>query len=218
MKNIIIIILIVIYIYFMQFKYPKYEKIDLSNLLLNTKTGDLILFHACDNFHAPLIMSYMTHVGIVYRNNNNSKPLLFEAMMPNNTFPTKFKNGILLVDLEERCKTYKGFMYYKELAIPISSISNDEFYIFIKWALYNLYYMNNLFTNAIQKVILNDNFRYSTQCGELTTLSLIKLNLLSKFEFNNNRKHHLKWICNLTNLNNNYYLPLKEIFIQQYIS
>lgn len=206
---IIIVFIKLLYVYSIQFNFPKCPKINLDKLEICAKTGDLLLFHATDNFNSTRMISYITHVGIIFRKNEKSKPLIFEAFDPMRmeNRPSEFDNGIILANLTERCKTYRGLVYYEPLKYPVSPSANLEFEQFIKWAYENLYYMPNIIGNAFKKILLNDKFRYATQCGELTTMSLIKLNLLPESILNKNRKHHLRWVSNLTKLKNNEFLP-----------
>lgn len=210
---IIIVFIKLLYVYSIQFNFPKCSKINLDELDAYAKTGDMLLFHATDNFNSTYMISYITHVGIIFRKNMQTKPIIFEAFDPlrMENSPFEFNNGIISANLEERCKTYRGFIYYKQLKHSISESAKLDFEQFITWAHANLYYMPNIISNAFKKIIFNDKFRYATQCGELTTMSLIKLNLLPKSVLNSNRKHHLQWVSNITKLTNNEYLPWLKI-------
>jgi hypothetical protein len=162
--------------------------------------------------------NYYTHVGIIYRENNYSRPYIFEAWNPLNEklFPSELSNGISFIDLKTRINGYRGYIFYKPLEKPIHPYLNEGFYNFIYWAVCNTKYNPNVFSNAINKLVFNHSLRIGTNCGEIVYMSLIKLGLLHPERFYQNRKYHLKWICNLIQTDtDNKYLPISYIW-QEY--
>jgi hypothetical protein len=215
MINLIIIIIILIWIWYFNFNHPKCKKIKYEDIEPYCKTGDLILFHGLDNYNSVFIGSYYTHIGIIYRENQYTCPYIFEAWNPvyENLYPNDIAHGMAFVDLENRINSYRGYIFYKPLEKPIDPYINEGFYNFIYWAMYNMKYNPNVFSNAFKKLVFNDDLRIGTNCGEIVYISLIKLGLLKPERFYENRKYHLKWLCNLINTDiNNKYLPISYIW------
>jgi len=175
--------------------------------LFKFKTGDIILFHAYNNINPVFIASYWGHIGIVYKNpDNDSRPLLFEAAKTSSMKNCEEKNrcGIIVSDLQTRIEKYPGKIACKFLNKPVSNQINSSFIEFMKYAKTNMHYNSKVFTNGLKKK-LGAQFNYSTNCGEIVFLSLIKLGLLPHDMFYKKLAHHLLYITKLTQLNNNYY-------------
>jgi hypothetical protein len=137
----------------------------------------------------------------------NGELLLFEAFNNRTTpyYNKEHKNGVILADLENRIKTYKGYVFYKELAKPVKKELQTGFKNFIDYAINNMKYTDNIVTNFTKKIIINEELHTETNCGELVYLSLIKLGLLPSSCLDNNRKHHLVITAYITDLNDNKY-------------
>jgi hypothetical protein len=143
---------------------------------------------------------------VIYRENPTSPPILIESF---NNFkiphPKKFKNGIATCDLENRINSYRGYIFYKQLDKPISDQANKDFAEFIKYSRKNLKYDENPIENEIGKILFNTPFSTGINCGQFTTLILIKLGLISFSNFRDRKKHHLRYTANLTKLKKNSY-------------
>jgi len=212
----IILICKAIWCWYFLWNHPQYNITTWDNIESLCKTGDLILFHGLDNCNPIFIGCYYGHIGIVYRETPNSKPYIFEAWNPVNEkyYPSEISHGIAFVDLKTRINSYRGYVFYKPLMWHISQETNVQFYDFIYWAVHNMKYNARVIRNGINKLLFNDKLRVGTNCGELVYLSLIKLGLLDQKKFHNNSKYHLKWLCNLTNLDDgNMYL--RPVYVWQ---
>jgi hypothetical protein len=210
-----IIIFIILIIWYWNFihNHPKFPKIKYSDL--NPKTGDLVLFHGLDNMNAAFIGCYYTHIGIVYRESATSRPYIFEAWNQKHEilYPKEVSNGMAFVDLENRLNSYRGYVFYKPLAKPVSKQANLYLRDFINWAMNNMKYNPDVFRNGINKMLFNDPLRIGTNCGEIVYLSLIKLGLLNISKFKKNRRYHLRDMCYLINTDaNNWYLPISYVW------
>lgn len=196
-----------LYVYIIKFWHPNYKKVTYEDIKNKVKTGDIILFSSLDNFNQIFMGSYYTHIGVVYRESKNADPMIIESFnydsMP--FYPKEYSSGIALCDLEHRMSTYRGYLFYKELANPISEEINRDFIKFIEFAIENMRYDPSVVSNESKKILFNEGFTTETNCGQFTTLILIKLGLIDFSHFHNTRKHHLIWTANLTNLINNYY-------------
>lgn len=169
------------------------------------KTGDIILFHALDNINPIFIGSYFGHIGIVYV--EDGIKYLFEAFSPTHTpfYPSCFKGGVSLSLLERRLTSYRGYCVYKELKKPIADAVCKDFKQFVTYAINNMYYDTRVLYKGLLKLLGNHPLDHGTNCGELVYLSLIKLGLLPMDVLNHNRKHHLRWLAQLTQLVGNTY-------------
>ena len=212
----IIIIIIVVWCWYFLWNHPNYNIVRWKDIQYKCKTGDLILFHGLDNYNSIFTGCYYGHIGIVYRKTPKSKPYLFEAWNPVNEkfYPSEVRHGIAFTDLDNRIKTYRGYVFYKPLMHQIPDSINIEFYNFIYWAVHNMKYNTKVIRNGINKLLLNDKLKVGTNCGELAYLSLIKLGLLNLENLHNNNKHHLNWTCNIKNLDNTTLLILYANFKQ----
>ena len=200
----LIVLIIVVWCWTFLLNHPNAKKLNYADIADSCKTGDLILFHALDNINALFIGGYYTHVGIVYRATQRSRPYIFEAWNPTESdrHPADIARGIALSDLENRIQSYRGYVFYKPLIYPVPQELSCGFYTFIKWALANMHYHTRVISNGASKLLLNDGLRVGTNCGELVYLSLIKLGLLNQDRIRENRKHHLNWVCSLANTDN----------------
>jgi hypothetical protein len=151
----------------------------------------------------------------VYRETPTSRPYIFEAWNSSQEvmYPDEIKHGIAFTDLENRMSSYRGYIFYKQLSHQVSPGANMDFYGFIYWAMHNMKYNEHVILNGISKYIFNDSLRVGTNCGEIVYLSLIKLGILSPQRFHENRKHHLRDMCNITQTDSgNNYLPILYVW------
>lgn len=213
----VILVIMIIWYYIFTYAHPNLKTVPLKNLLdeKKFKTGDIILFKAVDNYNAPLIASYYGHIGIVwvYPDDPEQKPYIFEAANPTNLFLTDYQNpkGIYLSLLENRIKKYKGYCFYKELGNEIDNEICLEFEKFINYCVINMEYETCVFSNGIKKGLFGEKIHHKVNCGELVMLSLIKLDLLPTELYEKNVFHHLRWMCSITDLCDNYYEEPKKI-------
>lgn len=177
------------------------------------KTGDMILFHAYDNINPVFIGSYWGHVGIVYKDPDTlNPPLLFEAANTTDmkNCPDYNKHGIMITDLKKRLEKYPGKLACKILNRPINKGIIRGMFEFIAYARKYMYYNKNIFYNSIKKK-KGEKINNATNCGELVALSLIKLGLLPEKILGEKISHHLLYVANLTELQNNYYFTPIEL-------
>jgi hypothetical protein len=204
---IIITFIVLIYIYSLKLSHPDYPIVTYNDIKHKVKSGDLVLFVSLDTINQLYMGSYYTHIGVVYRPNPMATPVLVESFnnfkMP--FYPKDFSTGVATCDLETRMNTYRGFIVYKELAKPITEQANLDFLDFIAYARANMKYDYNVVLGEVGKILFNTPFTNITNCGQFTTLILIKLNLLDLSHFKNRQKHHLVWTSNLQRVKNNYY-------------
>ena len=210
---IIIVIICVIWIWYMTCCTP--HLVSKSFESLNFKTGDIILFHAWDNNNPIFIGSYWGHIGIVYKDPDNlNQPLLFEAARTSEMkyCPDDNKHGIMITDLKSRLEKYPGLIACKFLNKQLETNIINGFHEFINYSRVHMYYNNNIIYNSFKKKngeVLNT----STNCGELVTLSLIKLGLIPIDILHKKIAHHLLYNVKLTNVIKNHYLnPIEVIF------
>ena len=212
------LILLVCYIYYVQFYKISTDQVFIEDLIKNKifKTGDMIIFKAYNNFNSIFTGSYFGHCGIVFIDPLDIKqtPMLFESNGIESVplKPRHNKNGVFLTPLEDRIKKYKGRVFLKSLnyTLPVEII--DDFKNFIQYAVQNMYYDYNVISSGIKKGLGIELCSRGTNCGQLTFLSLIKLNLLPMCDYNTAMFHHLKYVCNITDLNLHYrYLDMIEI-------
>jgi hypothetical protein len=205
---------VILWVYYMQFyKIATEYTIFADDLKTGLKTGDMILFKAYNNFNSIFHGSYFGHVGIVYIDKSGI-PLIFEAngleSVPLREHHSK--SGIFLTPLIDRIKKYKGRCFIKPLDKPISSEIIEEFEDFMEYGLKNFKYDYNLVSGCIKRALGITTCGKGTDCGQLVFLSLLKLKLLDMIELETPRLHHLRYVCNVTNLQNSYkYLPLVEV-------
>jgi len=206
------LLIICIWYWYMIFCIPKLVQIPYADA--NFKTGDLILFHAYDNINPVFIGSFWGHIGIVYKDPDdaNAKPLLFEAARTTymKNCPSYNKHGIMITDLKTRLEKYPGMIACKSLNRPILSEIIRGFTELMKYAKENMHYNDSVIYNGIKKKI-GDPLNHGTNCGELVTLSLIKLGLIPADTLNQKIGHHLLYNVKLTELQNNYYHEPVEI-------
>ncbi len=214
-----LIILIIIWIWYMNHNHPDCYEYWIDDVLLNCKTGDLILFKATDNYNSSKIFSYYTHIGVIYKPNIASLPMIFEAQYPHGLELYEFENqtGIYITDLKTRITRNKGRLYYKPLNNCVNDELNAKFQSFINYASQNMYYNDNVLWNGIKKGIFNERLYEGTNCGELTLLSLIKLGILNPTKYYTRTLHHLYWMANIETCDDGFvYLPIVKIKISPF--
>lgn len=203
----IIIVILLIYVYSIKLYHPDYKVVQYDDIKDKVKSGDIILFNSLDSMNQIFMGSWITHIGVVYRKDKCSMPIMVESFnnyrMP--FFPKEFASGIATCDLETRINSYRGYILYKELAQPVTAKTNDEYLEFIKYAQKNMKYDENVISNEINKMLFNTPFTTRTNCGQFTTLILIKLNLIDFVHFRDRQKHHLRFTSDIKKLKNNYY-------------
>lgn len=213
-----LVIFIIIYIYYVQFHQIKCDQIFLDDVIDSKllKTGDMIIFKANNNFNSIYTTSYFGHCGIIYIDPSDKlqTPMLFEGngieRVP--LKPHHSKTGIFLTPLQDRVKKYKGRVFWKPLNKELSESTILDFKEFISYALDNMYYNYSVVSSGIKKGIGLERCHNGTNCGEIVFLSLIKLGLLPYEYYDKNIFHHLKFVCNIKNLSDNYYyLDIIEI-------
>jgi hypothetical protein len=207
----IIIIIFIVWFWVFTYNHPNLESKKLNILLEKKrfKTGDIILFKAIDNHNGPIIASYYGHIGIVwiYPDDPEEIPYIFEAANPEGFTLDDHHSikGIYLSTLESRIKKYKGYSFYKELHYPIEKKICVEFEDFIDHCVTNMEYDSHVFSSGIRKGLFGEKLNNKTNCGEITFLSLIKLGLIDTDKYEKKAFHHLRWVCSLTDLKDNYY-------------
>ncbi len=171
----LLIILVIIYIYILQYDERSYKKEQLNDILPTLKTGDMILFKASNNFNALKFISYFGHVGVVYMIDN--VPYIFEAngVEGMNLLDHHPKSGIFITPLLSRIQKYKGRCFVKRLNKPVEYDLKD----FIDFAKKNMSYNMSILPSFAKKILGLEKCNNRTNCGELTYLSLIKLNILN---------------------------------------
>lgn len=178
------------------------------------KTGDLILFHAYNNINPVFIGTFWGHIGIVYKDPDDpdSKPVLFEAAKTSGmkVCPDYNKHGIMITDLQTRVEKYPGLIACKILNVPINTNIIRGFTGFMDYCKTNMSYCDCVFRNALKKK-LGEKLNNSTNCGEITFLSLIKLGLLPEAVLNQNISCHLHYVNDVKQVQNNYYHDPIEI-------
>jgi hypothetical protein len=211
----IVTILLIFWIYYIQFSTVKTEhSIFIDDLARGCilKTGDIILFKAYNNVYSIFHGSYFGHIGIVYI--MNGIPMLFEANGIENT-PLKehhSKKGVFLTPLAERVKKYKGKCFWKPLNQPITNGQIDDLKDFIDYSMHNMEYDYAVISGGIKRMIGLAKCGHGTDCGQIVFLSLIKMGLIPVDEYDKPMRHHLRYTCEITELQNGYrYLPLVEI-------
>jgi hypothetical protein len=216
---IIIVVIILIYVYYVKLAHPNYKKTTWNEIKSRVKSGDILLFSALDSINQIFMGSYYTHIGVIYRETPQSTPMFVESFNPYHTpfYPKELKSGIAVVDLEHRMNTYRGYIFYKELAKPITEEQNREFWEFIKYAKEHMEYDKNVIENEIMKMVLNTPFNTKTNCGQITMLILIKMGLLGIEHFHNRRKHHLIYTAGLKRVRGNSYKTPVYVFSEYYL-
>ncbi len=77
----------------------------------------------------------------------------------------------------------------------------DAFEGFMRYALDRMYYDTGVISSGIRKGA-GERCTRATNCGEICFLSLISLGLLSAKKFFGNCFHYLRWMTNITTLDN----------------
>lgn len=167
--------------------HPDYENIWLKDIKF--KTGDIILFKGIEHMNSAFIMSYFTHVGIIYVDENGN-PFLFEAAHPDTIWGNDDKKSIFLSNAIDRITKYKGLVFYKELDVELTNTANFKY--FIDYALKNMFYKKNLLSETAYEWFCNVPCADNTSCGELVFLSLIYLGLIDEDKWKNRDFHYLR--------------------------
>jgi hypothetical protein len=138
--------------------------------------------------------------------------MLFEAARTSQmkNCPDSNKSGIIISDLKTRLEKYKGIVSLKSLNIPVQSEIIRGFTKFMTYAKSNMYYNESVISNAIGKKMGN-RFTNATNCGEIALLSLVKLAILPQTILQKNIAHHLLYVAQLKQTQNNYYNKPIEI-------
>ena len=209
MTALIIIVILLTFVFLVN--HPKCPIMRVSFEHPDFQTGDLILFHSLDSINAMMMGSYYTHIGVVYDDGGQLK--LFEAVNPQTEFLiNENKNGIVLCDLEQRLRTYRGYVFYKKLKMPASDENIEHFRNFIDFASRKLYYNTEIFRNFLNKVFFDERIHKGVNCGELAYLSLISLGILPKKYFYKNAKHHLRWLADFDTKDMHLYEEMKYLY------
>lgn len=215
----IIVVILVVWFYIFTHSHPDLECESLDVLMRDKKfkTGDIILFKAVDNYNAPMIASYYGHIGIVWVDPKDptQTPYIFEAANPTNLVLEANQNpkGIYVSPLENRIKKYKGYTFYKELGHKINDDVCEEFERFIQYCVDHMEYETRVISNGIRKGLFGEKINNKVNCGEIVMLSLIKLDLLPNDAYEKRMFHHLRWMCSITDVRNNYYEePVKILY------
>ena len=212
----ILIVFVILWIYYLQYyKITTNEKIFTDDLISSgfLKTGDLILFKAYNNFNSIFHGSYFGHIGMVFINKDGI-PMLFEAngieRVP--LLDHHSRHGIFLTPLADRIKKYKGRCFWKPLNHSIDKEIIDGFCEFIDYCLDSFIYDYAVVSGGIDRGLGLKKCGKGTDCGQIIFLSLIKLGLIPIEEYDVCRFHHLKYVCNIAELMDDYkYLELIEI-------
>lgn len=144
--NILIIFLFSIMFYYGIGKsckdYPIYNKILVSNILNECKSGDLLLFSNARYNVATRTLGnpYFSHIGIIIKKEN--KLYVLELVYYDYVYPKHSrKTNIIVTPLIDRIKNYSGYVFYCKLLNNLSldkenyliNISNED----IKFSLLN---------------------------------------------------------------------------------
>jgi len=214
----VFILIVIIYIYYIQFYTGHYPKIFLDRLIDDRylKTGDMLIFKAYNNFNSVFLGSYYGHMGIVYidPNDETQTPMLFEAngieFMP--LLDHHNKNGIFFTPVKERIQKYKGRVFVKSLNHPVCDLADLDFKEFISYCLNNMKYDHRIIKSWLKKITGVSKCGKNTNCGELVFLSLIKLNLLPEYSYEQRPSfHHVSDMVKIKHLLNNKYNDPIEI-------
>lgn len=209
--SIIVVLLIILivcgWIWYYQLSPHNYPCIPLHEIAF--RTGDLILFKPTDNWNAPRIACWYTHIGVVYIHPDDSLhvPYIFEAMGTRGRYMLPHQNlsGIFLEPLAGRVTKYAGSVFIKRIHGP--KIPDDvarEFMQLVHYAKENMYYEYSLGWNGLRKGLGLEKCNHGTNCGETVMLSLIKLGILPLSEYDIAHVHHLRNMCYLSDCTTGY--------------
>jgi hypothetical protein len=202
----ILIVLIVLWCWHMMSLPPDIPIINYQDAKF--KTGDMILFHAYDNINPIFIGTFWGHVGIVFVDPDKpgSRPIMFEAtrINPNENCVSHNKSGIVISDLQSRIEKYKGIVVHKPLDKTLDSDISRGFTKFMAFAKQNMFYDEDVIYSGVRN-LMGDPLNFGTNCGEITTMCLVKLGLLPPETIERNIAHHLRYVVSLKTLHNNKY-------------
>ena len=213
---VVVMVICIFWVWNMLANHPKLLSAHYDDLKF--KTGDIILFHAYDNVNPVFIGCYWGHVGIVYDDpDTDDPPMLFEAAKTTEMSycPDYNKHGIMITDLKTRVEKYPGLIACKFLNRPIDPAISRGFKEFIYYARNNMYYYNDVVFNGMKKKT-GERIHTGTNCGEITLLSLIKLGLIPYETLDKKMCHHLLYVINLTQVENNHYMKPIEVTINPF--
>jgi len=206
----VLICSLIIYIYLIQFHRGTYPKIFNDELMKSglMKTGDIICFKAYDNFNSIAFGCYFGHIGVVYidHEDENRVPYLFEANGVENMAlkPHHTNSGIFLTPLQDRVAKYKGRCFWKPLNKTLALETVLGFKEFIDYSLETMEYNTAVFRASFKKWLGVEQCGHKTNCGELTFMCLIKLDLIPYDWHDYRTLQYLKWMSNIKKLNNGY--------------
>jgi hypothetical protein len=172
----------------------KYQHINISNIITELETGDLILFSSYNFnlFNRVFSNLRFSHVGMVINENNNLFSI--ELMENDYVYPnSKQYPNVNIFNLIDRITHYPGFVYICKYNSKISELQKNDIYNFINISdiKYSPFYDN------AKKIILNKNITNSKHCVEFISLLLQKMKI---YNFSNihkiNLMHELVKICN----------------------
>lgn len=195
-------VVVVLLIYIWQIQYATFDapKVHIEDLIKEKKlrTGDLILMKAANNFNAVFIVSYFTHIAVVWVNPETDEPMLFEAngiehMNLRDHHPT---TGIFLSPAKERIAKYKGRCWLKRLDadFTIDGPTLECFNHFMKQCLTNAFYDTKVFKAGFNKFTGAKKCDWATNCGDLAFCALVKLGIIPMEEYDAGYWHHLLYV------------------------
>jgi hypothetical protein len=217
MLLIILIIILLWKIYTLQ--YYDIDAITADFEDIKFKTGDLVLFKPYDNHYALVFGCYFTHVGIVVVDNN--VPMIFEANR-NPIFPYIAEHtngkGIHYSCLKNRIAHYAGKVYLKKINKEFDEFKRKMLMEYIDFAMKNMYYSNNVISNAALSLFGLRKCRKDTDCGQILFLLFIKLGLISFHNYYINKASYLYLLTKIKKLDDGYFYAcgLKKINIRNF--
>lgn len=200
----ILITIVICWIYYIQYRKIECPKIPLEEASPFFKTGDMIIFKACNNFNSIFHGGYYGHVGIVIL--IDDVPYIFEANGIEKCYvkPSHNKNGIFLTPLINRINKYKGIAYWKPLNKIVPEENMINFKRFISFAMEKMYYDYAIFDNFFKKILHIQGITKGTNCAEISFLSLISLGILNTDHLDACKYHYLNYITNINIMDNGY--------------
>lgn len=221
MQIYISLIIICIILLFIKYLYHPYslEQLCIDDMINNDlfETGDIILFNSQFNYSSLFVMNHITHVGIIFKNNDGT--FIFEVT--NNKIHDDInistRNYILMTPIYKRLANYPGNIYYKKLNKKLTKKMYDTMKEFIEICYKTKYYDINFFDYVFSKKILGEKFRNNINCVELIMELLYLLDLHDYEIYRKKICNPLKYIENLSTLKHDYeYLPMIKLEKQFY--
>lgn len=154
-----------------------YNKIILSNVKKNIKSGDIILFSYLNSEFGTRIIGHraFTHLGIVVEINN--KFYIFELLLNDYIKKNQKHKNILLSELDDRITNYNGYVYLMSLK---KELTDKQKIILIN---YINQHKNIKYSNSIKSIInllLNKDIFDVHICNKIITDLLDDLNIYDK--------------------------------------